>query len=195
MQFICSRPRPQDIIEKAFSIVINSFLGSKSMAKPGTAARIADLLERIARDAMAQFGDIRDEDFNRRLSLPESNTLCALATHLVAAGEFWVLVLVGKREIPRNRPAEFSATGRARDLLPRYERWIQDVHEVLDDFPDERLSESAEPPAGYALSPASQRERSDVRDALLHAVEHSALHLGHLQLTRQFLGYAPPADE
>lgn len=165
------------------------------MARPGTAARIADLLERIARDAMAQFGDITDEDFNRRLSLPESNTLCALATHLVAAGEFWVLVLVGEREIPRNRPAEFSATGRARDLLPRYERWIQGVHEVLDDFPDERLSEPVEPPAGYALSTASQRERSDIRDALLHAVEHSALHLGHLQLTRQFLGYAPPANE
>ncbi len=27
------------------------------------------------------------------------------------------------------------------------------------------------------------------REALLHAVEHSALHLGHIQLTRQILGY------
>ncbi len=165
------------------------------MGMPGTAARIADLLERIARDAMAQFEDITDEDFNRKLSLPESNTLCALATHLVAAGEFWVLVLVGKREIPRNRPAEFFATGQARDLLLRYERWIQGAHEVLDALPDERLNEPATPPEGYALSAASQRERSDIGDALLHAVEHSALHLGHLQLTRQFLGYPPPADE
>lgn len=165
------------------------------MSVPGTAARIADLLERIGRDAMAQFGDITDEDFNRKLSLPESNTLCALATHLVAAGEFWVLVLVGKREIPRDRPAEFSATGHARDLLPRYERWIQGVHEVLDGFPDERLSEPATPPAGYSLSTASRRERTDIGDALLHAVEHSALHLGHLQLTRQFLGYSSPGDE
>src|SRR5579883_2231602 len=39
------------------------FFRSKSMARPGTAARIADLLERLARDAMAQFGDIADEDF------------------------------------------------------------------------------------------------------------------------------------
>jgi hypothetical protein len=62
------------------------------------AARMADLLERLARDAMVQFGDIADEDFNRRLSLPEGNTLCALVTHLVAAGEFWVLVLGKARQ-------------------------------------------------------------------------------------------------
>ena len=165
------------------------------MGMPGMAARIADLLEHIARDAMAQFGDITDEDFNRKLNLPESNTLCALATHLVSAGEFWVLVLVGKREIPRNRAAEFFATGRAQDLLPRYEHWIEDVHEVLDSFPDERLSEPATPPYDYPSLSASLRARSDIRDALLHAVEHSALHLGHLQLTRQFLGYAPPGED
>lgn len=160
-----------------------------------TAAQIAHLLERIARDAMAQFHDIAPQDFNRPLNLPESNTLCALATHLVAAGEFWVLVLAGKREIARDRQAEFSATGRAQDLLPRYERWIQGVHEVLDTWPDERLSEPATPPAGYTLATGSRRQRADVRDALLHAVEHSALHLGHLQMTRQLLGYAPPAHD
>jgi uncharacterized damage-inducible protein DinB len=158
----------------------------------GMAAQIADLLERIARDAMAQFQDIAPRDFNRKLNLPESNTLCALATHLVAAGEFWVLVLAGKREIARDRQAEFSATGLAQELLPRYERWIQGMHEVLDAFPDERLSELVLLPASYALTTPSRRQRSDIRDALLHAVEHSALHLGHLQVTRQFLGYAPP---
>lgn len=160
-----------------------------------TAAQIASLLERIARDAMAQFQDIAPQDFNRPLNLPESNTLCALATHLVAAGEFWVLVLAGKQGIARDRQAEFSATGRAQDLLPRYERWIQGVHDVLDAWPDERLSEPATLPAGYALSAGSRRQRADIRDALLHAVEHSALHLGHLQMTRQLLGYAPPVQD
>lgn len=49
----------------------------------------------------------------------------------------------------------------------------------------------AEPLASYRST--STRERLDLCDALLHAVEHSALHLGHIQLTRQFLGYPPPA--
>ena len=157
-----------------------------------TAAQIAHLLEGIARDAMTQLEGIAQEDLNRKLTLPESNTLFALATHLVGAGEFWVLVLVGQRDIPRDRQAEFSATGQVEDLLARYERWIQNIHEVLDTFPEERLDEPAEPPAGYHLT--SMRERRNIRDALLHAVEHSALHLGHIQLTRQFLGYASPVS-
>jgi uncharacterized damage-inducible protein DinB len=157
----------------------------------GTAARIADLLEGIARSAMAQFHDITPGDFNRRLTLPESNTLCALATHLVAAGEFWVLVLVGRRDIARNRQSEFTASGQAEDLLPRYERWIQGVHEVLDTLPDTQLDEGVTLPAEYELSPTSRLRSVDVRYALLHAVEHSALHCGHIQLTRQLLGYAP----
>jgi uncharacterized damage-inducible protein DinB len=156
----------------------------------GTTTHIAGLLESIARDAMAQFGDIAQDDLNRELKLPESNTLFALATHLVGAGEFWVLVLVGQRNIPRERSTEFYATGQARDLLDRYERWIKGVHEVLDTLPDSRLDEPARVPAGYHST--TTREISDIRHALLHAVEHSALHLGHIQLTRQILGYAPP---
>ncbi len=155
---------------------------------PSTASQIADLLEYLARNTLTQFEGITSDDFNRPLKLPESNTLFALATHLVSAGEFWTLVVVGKRAIPRDRPAEFHATGRVEELQVRYEHWIRDVHEVLDTFPDERLDEMAKP--------ADDRRDRDynVREALLHAVEHSALHLGHIQLTRQFLGYAPPGE-
>ncbi|HCJ36162.1 MAG TPA: hypothetical protein DHV65_17930, partial [Ktedonobacter sp.] len=39
--------------------------------------------------------------------------------------------------------------------------------------------------------PTLDEEPMTVRDALLHAVEHCALHQGHLELTRQLLGYAP----
>jgi uncharacterized damage-inducible protein DinB len=161
----------------------------------GTAARIADMLEGIAHSAMAQFQDMTPQDFNRSLTLPASNTLCALATHLVASGEFWVLVLVGKRDIARDRQTEFTASGQAEDLLPRYERWIQEVHEVLDTLPDTHLGEAVTLPAGYELSPTSRLQRADIRYALLHALEHSALHAGHLQLTRQMLGYAPPEHD
>lgn len=160
---------------------------------PGTTAQIVTLLERIARDAMKQFKDIRPEDFNRQLTLPESNSLCVLATHLVGAGEFWSLVMTGQRAIPRHRPDEFVADGSAEDLLPRYERWIQMLHESLDTFPDERLHERAAPPANYASS--TPEESLSIIEVLLHAVEHSALHLGHLQLSRQMLGYAPPPKE
>lgn len=158
----------------------------------GTASQIADMLERLARDAMAQLEGITRDDLNRPLTLPESNTLFALATHLVGSGEYWTLVRVGKRDIPRDRSAEFYATGRVKDLLGRYERWIQAVHELLDAFPDERLDEPIGPMESHS---AIKSTTCNAREALLHAVEHSALHLGHIQLTRQFLGYAPPTHE
>ncbi|MGH2509357.1 MAG: DinB family protein [Ktedonobacteraceae bacterium] len=159
---------------------------------PSTASQIADLLERLARDAMAQFKGIALDDLNRTLALPESNTLFALATHLVSSGEYWTLVRVGQREIPRERSTEFDATGDVEDLLVRYERWIRDVHALLDPFPDERLNDPIAPMISHS---AIKSTTYNVREALLHAVEHSALHLGHIQLTRQFLGYAPPAYE
>jgi uncharacterized damage-inducible protein DinB len=157
-----------------------------------TASQIADLLERIARDAMSQFQDMTYDDLNRPLDLPESNTLFALATHLVSSGEYWTLVRVGRHTILRDRSAEFYATGCAEDLMMRYERWIQAVHALLDVFPEERLSEAIEPMVNHS---AIRSTTYNILEALLHAVEHSALHLGHIQLTRQFLGYAPPAYE
>ena len=98
---------------------------------PSTITQIAQLLEKIARVVMTQLEGISQVDLNRQLALPESNTLFALATHLVGAGELWVLVLVGQRNIPRDRKAEFSATGKVEELLARYERWIQDIHESM----------------------------------------------------------------
>jgi 3-oxoadipate enol-lactonase len=44
---------------------------------------------------------------------------------------------------------------------------------------------------GGALAIDFTLEHPEMVDALLHAIEHCALHQGHLELTRQLLGYAP----
>jgi uncharacterized damage-inducible protein DinB len=157
------------------------------------ATQIASVLDTIERDVLAQLRGISDEDLNRPLSLPETNTLFALATHLVGAGEFWVLVLAGGRSIPRDRSAEFQASGSLADLTARYERWIAGVHEVLNTLAPDQMEQRVDL-SRYRSSPSSSEEVS-VREALLHAVDHSALHLGQIQLTRQMLGYAPPDEE
>jgi len=155
------------------------------------AMQFAVVLERIGRDVLAQLSGISNTDLNRPLPLPETNSLFALATHLVGAGEFWVLVLVGEQTIPRDRAAEFYATGALPDLVTRYERWMTAVHQVLDPLPDAKMGQIVGPPVVYRYS--SDDGPTRVRDALLHAVEHSALHLGHIQITRQMLGYDPPS--
>jgi uncharacterized damage-inducible protein DinB len=156
-------------------------------------AQLDRVLEKIGRDVLAQLQGLSHEDLNRQLTLPETNSLFALATHLVGAAEFWVLVVAGGRSIPRDRPAEFRASGSIADLTARYERWIAGVHEVLDALAPEQMEQRIDL-ARYRSSPSGSEEVS-VREAVLHAVEHSALHLGQIQLTRQLLGYSPPEEE
>lgn len=153
------------------------------MAAEATA--LALVFERIGQDVLAQLDGLTDEQVNRRLQLPETNSLFQLATHLVGAGEFWILTLAGGRLSTRDRPAEFTAHGSVAALRTRYERWLQDVGALLADLPAAVLDQAADPPA------ANRGSLGDgpltVRDCLLHALEHSALHQGHIQITRQLV--------
>ncbi|HZO70667.1 MAG TPA: DinB family protein [Ktedonobacteraceae bacterium] len=147
---------------------------------------LALVLERIVRNAMAQFRDIADVDLNRPLELPESNTALVLATHLIGSAEYWVLQLAGGQDVHRERSAEFRATGTAAELVARYERWLTAMQQLLQTLPQERLDQPANVHDGEPMT---------VRDALLHTVEHAALHQGHLELTRQLLGYPPVGEQ
>jgi uncharacterized damage-inducible protein DinB len=154
---------------------------------PSEAAEIALVLDRIARGVLEELQSLPEEALNRQVPLPETNSLFALATHLVGAGEFWVLGLAGGRTIQRDRDAEFRASGSFPDLEARYERWVTALHEVLDGMPPERLDQPTNPPAAYL---GGLSERPTVRECLLHMVEHGALHQGHIQITRQIIAGA-----
>ena len=150
----------------------------------GQAARIAHLLDKLGHSVLDERGGLPDEALNRPLPLPETNTLYALATHILGAGEFWSLAMAGARPLERDRPAEFRASGTLAELAPRFERWLADAHATLDPLPDEALAQPVTPPPQFR--PWGD-EPMMLGDCLLHAVDHTALHLGHIQLTRQML--------
>ena len=156
---------------------------------PGEASHFAVVLERIARRALNQFRDLSDSDLNRPLVLPESNSAFVLATHLIGSAEYWVLELAGGRDVQRDRLSEFRATGTGAALAARYERWLAAMQDLLQTWPDEQLDQLVPVQPGYY--PSLDETPMTLRDALLHAIEHCALHQGHLELTRQLLGYAP----
>jgi uncharacterized damage-inducible protein DinB len=159
----------------------------------GEAAQFAMVFERIGENLLSALQDIPAETLNRRLDLPETNSLFALATHLLGASEFWTLALGAGRTVERDRAAEFRASGTYGDLATRCRRWIADVHDAFDAMPDAALDKALDgPPNAYrgTLPPGQM----SARECLLHAIEHGALHLGHIQLTRQLLGL-PAADQ
>jgi uncharacterized damage-inducible protein DinB len=154
---------------------------------PHEAAQIALVIARIAEEIIAKIATLSDEQLNQRLPVPDANTLFAIATHAVGMGEFWVLTLVGDRPSNRKRSAEFVAVGEGKALLARYQQWIVDTHALLDTLPVEAMVRVVEPPFEFRSTGGLQEGPLTVRDCLLHVVEHTATHLGHIQLTADLL--------
>ena len=150
-----------------------------------TARAIEMVLDKLVQDALSQLDGIPTDDLNRwrpAQELGDINTFFALATHLVGAGEFWILHGAGGRPTERDRSAEFVAEGDPAALRARYDRWLGDVREVLAELTEEDLARVPDLDRGRS---SGRSEGWTVADCLLHAVEHTAVHVGHLQIQRQ----------
>jgi hypothetical protein len=144
------------------------------------------ILRKLVDDVFDQLDGIPEADLNEWLprdGMNDVNTFYVLATHSAGAGEFWILEAAGGRPVHRHRPDEFEATGTLDDLRRRYDQWLADAHEVLGGLSEEDLGKiyarEANPAQGLSAV------RWTVAACIVHAVEHTAVHVGHLQLQRQ----------
>ncbi|HEV2129170.1 MAG TPA: DUF664 domain-containing protein [Thermomicrobiales bacterium] len=135
---------------------------------------------------------IPQEDFNTwrpaaaREGNHEMNTFAALAVHAVSAAEFHALHMVGRKAIDRDRDSEFQATAAVPDIEARFAAFLEELHAVLDGMAE----------ADYGGDPAPERpdlEGWTNADWLMHAIDHIALHTGHLQIHRQLWEYETQA--
>jgi hypothetical protein len=94
-----------------------------------------------------------------------TNSLAILATHVAGAEHFWIGEVVGDRPPTRDRDAEFATqVSDAGNVVHLLEQVRLETREVF----------------------ASLRGRTvPVRWCILHVIDHTALHLGHMQLTYQ----------
>ena len=150
-------------------------------------AQLALVIERIGCDILAKIEELSDEQLNQPLPIPDANTIFAIATHAVGMGEFWVLTLVGDRPSDRNRAAEFCAVGGGKTLITRYQQWLADTHALLDTLPEATMTQVVEPPLEFRSTGGLQDGPLTVRDCLYHVIEHTATHLGHIQLSTDLL--------
>jgi hypothetical protein len=151
-------------------------------------AVIAEYIERVSQDVIAELRKLSDAQLNRPLPIPDTNTIYAIATHYVGMGEFWVLSLVGGQPSQRNRSAEFQAAGTGEAVIARIQAWVIQAKALLAAMPAERLDAFASPPASFAGSGGFKPDAPlTCRQCLMHVVEHCATHLGHIQLTKDLL--------
>lgn len=139
-----------------------------------------DYLERLQtldRDFIAAFDDLPAEALDW-VPGADMNSFVVLVVHTTAATRFWVGDAALGDPSNRDRAAEFQAKGLTHDeLKARFAALESYAAGAL-----ERLT-----PADFAATSPVQYSGKPVTKgwALLHALEHVGLHLGHAQITRQ----------
>jgi hypothetical protein len=106
---------------------------------------------------------------------PEINSIAVLIAHTAGAERFWIVEQAGGDTVDRDRSAEFRVEGLTLPgLLALLDDSMALAYAVLERLSPDDLTR-----------PASSRP-GDAAWALWHALEHSAQHSGHIQLTRQW---------
>jgi uncharacterized damage-inducible protein DinB len=110
---------------------------------------------------------------------PEINSLAVLAAHSAGSERYWIGQVAGGEPFKRDRAAEFKTSGvDATTLITRLDAALAHSRSVL-----ERLTlADLEKNTGVVHDDRAVM----VAWALQHALEHVALHAGHMQLTRQW---------
>ena len=135
-------------------------------------------LQHLHEEAKQALDGLEGEKLSRKPG-PEMNSLCVLGTHIAGAERFWIGDVAMNDPSQRNRDNEFQAichntlemTGRLDDSLSYIQR-------ALDNLTLEELEKPRTTPDGRHVT---------VGWCLSHVLSHTALHVGHMQLTRQLL--------
>ena len=110
--------------------------------------------------------------------MPGANAIGALVVHLIGAERYWIATVIGGEPSDRVRESEFLAAGfTAFDLQQRLDGLERFEPSVLGTL---RLDDLVR----TCLVPRDGRSVT-VGLALAHVVEHTAIHVGHIQLTHQ----------
>jgi uncharacterized damage-inducible protein DinB len=136
---------------------------------------------RVLRGEAVKLGEGLDmEALNWRPTAAETNSIYQLLTHMTGSEAWWLHEIVGGADVKRDRPAEFAAKGDDLAALKAKSDTVARRSEaVLHGLSDADLAAMRDTTQGGRSVPCS------VRWCILHVVEHTARHVGHIELTRQ----------
>ena len=139
-------------------------------------AAYLDRLETLHKDMNSAIADLPVEALNWSPG-PEVNSVAVLAVHTAGAERYWIGDVIARDDSRRDRAAEFRArAASAANLIDRLEAALAHSRNVLGQLTLDNLDEKR-------IVPRDQEEVT-VAWALAHALEHTAIHLGHMQMMR-----------
>lgn len=136
-----------------------------------------DTLERMHAEMVRALTDLDPEGLHWTPGA-EMNSMAVLAAHTAGALRYWVGDMLVGDSSDRVRADEFAAEkATAADLIARLDAALEHSRQTLAGLTLDDLAKSRESPAhgrsfrcGWSLA---------------HALEHTATHVGHMQMTRQ----------
>lgn len=154
-------------------------------------AFFVDYLERLRflnRSLIATFDDLPDEALDW-VPGAEMNSFCVLVIHTTASARYWIGDAALGDPSNRHRDAEFRPSGlSAAQLKDRFAALEVYSEGALERFTLEDLATSR-----TLTNSEGETFEVVVGWALLHALEHTGIHLGHAQITRQLWEQANPS--
>ncbi len=139
-------------------------------------------IDRALDGMVAILEELGDELANREPDLPGANSPYAILFHCLGVTNYWVGTLLGGRDVPRDRPAEFKANGSVKDLSDRIHGLKVQIRSDLDGFKGT---------AALTSTPNHSPIPEDVQwtqgGVLVHTYEELAQHHGQMELTRDIL--------
>jgi uncharacterized damage-inducible protein DinB len=105
-----------------------------------------------------------------------TNSLAVLVAHIAGAEHFWIAEVVGGLPPTRDRDAEFATqAGDASELVRLLVDTGAETRNVFATLTEPDLAGTRE----------ARGRTITLRWCILHTIDHTALHLGHMQLTYQ----------
>jgi len=141
----------------------------------------ADYLERLVRlheDAKSTLEGL-DEDLLESKPGLDTNSLCVLVVHIAGAERFWIGDIAMNDPSNRNRDSEFQACGHnIAELVDHLDTSLRYIQHALERLTLQDLEQPRIRP---------DERKVTVGWCLAHVLAHTATHVGHMQLTRQYL--------
>lgn len=143
---------------------------------PSFNTEFLDRLTELHKDAAAALDGLPPEALDWTPG-PDIPSLAILAAHLTGSQRYWIGEMAGGDPARRNRDSEFQTSGvTAQALQQRLDDVLAHSRRVLEGLTQEDWNTLRSTQGG--------QERSAMWSAL-HSLEHTALHVGHMQIVRQ----------
>ncbi len=143
--------------------------------------QIRSLLERI----VGRLDGLSHEELNRGPPWEGANSPYVVAAHVLGNARAWVLGIACGRPLRRDRPGEFRSSAAYDEIASAARELSAEIETALAALEPLRLDVRLLP--SQELWGEGHVSEISVREALLHVIEHASIHLGQLQVTRDFL--------